>query len=170
MKEEHKWGVPTRDPKTGHLGARMFARHAHNGWEARYEVDSHGKTSSEIAAYLVELDARHQRWAERMTGLQSLLGVEIAVSRETFRITGATIPPRSQEQHFLIVGVRRVDGEQLRKVDGFPLKIRLRSIDDCPSNEEIIEEITVNLNAESGVAAAHEEFVGKVARKIADGA
>jgi hypothetical protein len=158
------WGVPTRDPRTGHLGARMFAKLDSGGWEARYEVDSHGKTSTEIAAHLVALGERHDRWAARMTGLQDLRGVEIGA----FRITGATIPPRSQEQHFLIVGVRRVDGENLVKVDGFPLEVRLRSIDECPTNEEILAMVTEKLGAVDSVAAAHEEFVAKVASKISE--
>lgn len=156
------WGEPTRHPATGHIGARAFVSLAHAGWEATYEHDTHGYSSAEIAEHFAALEVRHQRWAERQAELQAIVGADVVVPHGTFRIVDCTIPPRSQEEHAVVLSVRRVDGEQLRKVDGWPVSLAFRSIAYCPTNVEIMNYVLGRLLGSGVLSSAHDEFRAKV--------
>lgn len=160
------WGTPTRHPETEHLGARAFVQVESSNFPGHYEIDTHGRSSADVAATVARLEARHGRLVDRLVGLQDLRGVELEAGGATYRIVGCTIPPRTQEEHVVIIGIRRVDGENLVKVEGWPLRIQLRSIDACPTNEEILVAVTERLGAQTAIVAAHDEFMSKVAAKL----
>jgi hypothetical protein len=161
-----EWGTPTRHAKTEQLGARAFVPFTSGNWTARHEIDSHGMSSGELADHLDVLQQRHDLWAETMDTLGEMLGVDVTVDGRIFRITDCTIPPRPTERHILILGVRLVDGDALRKVAGWPIRIELKRLADVPSRETMVEMIESRLTEQRSVDAAHAEFVGKVAAKL----
>lgn len=161
-----EWGTPTRHTKTEQLGARAFVPFESGNWTARHEIDSHGHSSQSLADHIDTLQQRHELWAETMDTLGEMLGVDVPIDGKIFRITDCTIPPRPTERHILVLGVRLVDGQQLRKVSGWPIRIELKRLADVPSRETMIETITELLTEQSTVDSLHAEFVGKVAAKL----
>ena len=160
------WGTPTRHTKTDQLGARAFVTFEAGSWIARHEIDSHGMSADDLTEHIATLQRRHDLWAETMDSLSEMLGVDVTVGGKIFRITDCTIPPRLTERHILVLGVRLVDGTELRKVAGWPIHIELRRLADVPSREEMAEMIERRLTEQQSVVDAHADFIGKVAAKL----
>lgn len=154
------WGAPTRHPDTSHLGARVFVEHRHGGWSAHHHIDTHGMTSAEVAMTLGVFEMRHRKWVEVQNRVIALQGTTVG----EHVVVDCTIPPRHDDRGYtLIIGIRKLDGS---KVSGWPIRINLASIDTCPANDQILSMVVDKLGAAGVVAAAHEEFAGKVARLL----
>jgi len=161
------WTKPSRHKNSGKLGARaVVVPDDDHGWAARYEIDTHGMSADEVVAKLAQLETRHERWAQRLTTLGAVLGVEIVVENATYRLVDCTIPANSST---LIIGVREVVGSQERVVDGFPALIPFGPIENVPSNEAILDEVRRMLAASLEVTDAHEKFKAKVIEAKARG-
>jgi hypothetical protein len=156
------YGTPMRNPKTGKVGAHLIIDENSDGWFARYETHTHGLSPSEVAQRVAEVKQRHKKWARRMDGFAAVLDVEIVVAKNVYRIVDCTIPSRTYEHGEVIVGVRRVDGENLVKVEGFPVALPFSTIDEAPANARIIEEIRQRLVELHDRREAHKAYTSKV--------
>jgi hypothetical protein len=160
-KLEFERGV-TRN-KRGHLGARARVRIPHPHWPVTYEFDTHGMSSAEAVQKVEALERKHEKWALRQTGFAGVVGAEVVVAGDVFRIMTCTIPPsRPFDDVYLMLCIRQVVGSDLQTVEGWPLQLHFNSIDDVPPNGAIIEEVRKRLQERRSVRDAHNAYTEKV--------
>lgn len=155
------FGATTRNAAR-HLGSRAFLKIGDGGWDAPYEVDTHGLSPEKFAERVEKVRERHRAWAERMDTFGEVTDTELSVNGETFRIVDCTVPARAQGPVTLIVGVRRiVTGGALAKVEGWPVELLYESIEEIPDTAGIVEEVRSRLDSRQEVAVAHEDWTAR---------
>lgn len=151
----------------GHVGARTVLQIEHaDGWHQQYAFDTHGMTSSQVAARASAIEEYHDAKAARLTGFRSVQGIEFLVNGDTFRVVDCTILDAGVT---LYLDARRIaeDGAA-QNVRGFPVRRSYHDIAAVPPNEEILLTMIRMLIADYAtldVATAHAEFVAKVAAR-----
>lgn len=156
------FGKQTRD-RRGKLGGRVNVSLRHQRWFAAYAFDTHGISSKETADRIAQIEAHHVKWASRMDGFSGVLGTEIVIGGDLFRVVDCTIPGTGDGRVVqLVFGVCEVIGDRLENVPGFPVWVTFASIEEVWSNARIIEEIRQRLQAQRDARAAHNAYITKV--------
>lgn len=159
------WSKVTKHRRSRKLGARAFVvpTNAH-GWDARYEIDTHGLSPAQVADKLAKLEVRHEKWARRISGFGALLDVEVVVEGEIYRIADCTIPAgRPFDDAELIVGIRHVTQTgELQRVPGWPIRLRFNSIDDVWPDARIIQEVRNRLQTSREERAADNAYKSRL--------
>jgi hypothetical protein len=161
---------PSRHSRTKELGARAFVKIDDRGrWHGHYHFDTHGMSPARTAAKIRDISDRHDKWASRMTGFAGVLNVEIVISGVVYRIVDCTIPNDGPYEHVqLHLAVRKVDGESLQKLDGWPLVLQYNSITDVPPNEQIIGVVRARLLEQADKKNKHDKYVRDVEALVAE--
>lgn len=89
MKKATTTGPVTRN-RRGEHGALVTVDLEHQGWHGRYHFGTHGKTVEEVTAEHERVITRHERKAEKLTDIQSLIGRAVG----GYTITDATVRER----------------------------------------------------------------------------
>lgn len=161
------FATPRRHPRTGKIGAHAIVTDDSHGWTAQYDLHTHALKPAEVAAKVTEVRERHRKWAGCIDRFADVRESEIVISQVTYRIVDCTIPSGRPFDHgFIIIGVREVDGENLRRVSGFPLRLPFPSFDAVPANEAIIAEVRARLEELHARLDVHETYTETVRRLI----
>jgi hypothetical protein len=167
-----EWGTPTRR-QDGHLGARAFVKFSHKGWDAHHHVDSHGHSSSSLAAHVSSLEEQHRVWAEAIDDLQRYTNYTFIYRGNRYHIVDCTIPSRTSPPWELVIGLRRdanypILGTEpdFQKVEGSPIRVRLASLSEIPNRHAIEDIVFAHIRNLHGVSDAHAEFQAKVKARI----
>jgi hypothetical protein len=143
----------------GQIGARV---EVHLPGVTR-SFDSHGMTSNQVVAKIAEIEAQHAIRTGRLTGFRAIQGSEIVRGGKTYRVVDCTIMDGGVT---LYLDVRLVDGSEMRRVDGFPIKKAYHLLSSVPPDAEVAAMVRAALPEDSeAVQKAHEEFVAKVKAK-----
>jgi hypothetical protein len=162
-----EFGEVTRRKSDGKLGARVWVRLQDGDLHSTQEFDTHGMNEEEVVDAIEDLRQWHERWAARQRSFGSVVGTEITIDSETYRIVDCTVPSdRPYDDVYLVLGIRRVVGSTLSKLPGWPYSLHYSSIGDVPSNQEIVALVSARLQEQLGVQSAHAQFKQKVEKAV----
>jgi hypothetical protein len=162
-----EFGEVTRRKRDRKLGTRVWVRLQDGGHHSTQQLDTHGMNEEQVVDAIEELRQWHERWAARQRGFRVVVGMEIAFGNDTYRIVDCTVPPdRPYDDVYLVLGVRQVVGLTLSKLRGWPISLHYSSIDDVPSNQEIVRIVSARLEEQLDAERAHVEFKDKVEKAL----
>lgn len=133
----------------GHIGARATVDAETGDCRQSYSFDTHGMSSGEVAAKVLELELYHAAKAARLESLRRLHGMVVA---RGYAIVDCTILDSGVT---LYVDVRP-------EAKGFPIRRAYQLVDLVPTNDAILKMIVEALPDDAAIHAAHAEFVAKV--------
>jgi hypothetical protein len=162
------FGQPTRR-KDGHIGARAnVSVRGEGGADGYYSINTHGLTSSQVAAEVDRIHAFHDARAARMDGLRAIQAEPIAVGDATYRVVDLTVRYPTNAMHCtLYIDVRQMVNGAKVKVAGFPMRVPYANPSEMPDDAAIVALITAAIPHETeDLISLHEEFVSKVSGKL----
>lgn len=158
------FGKPYRRKGDKRLGARARVIVEHSGWSAPYEFDTHGLDEEATAAKVQAIETHHEKRAARLTGFLSIRGREYTRGTDLLRVVDCTLDDfgRPDGIVLLYIDVRRIVNDAMRPVLGFPIKRRYTSVNDVPTDQEIVQMIEAELPEPEDVQTKHADFTKKV--------
>lgn len=120
-------------------------------WAGHYHVSTTGRSDVEIVAEVNRLHAHHEKKSARLTSFHSeIVGSTFRIGPSTFTFTDCTIRERGTAVEVYVA------------VDHRPFPTYHATVDDIPSNAEIVSRVTEIIAAEQTKKAAHADKIASV--------
>lgn len=150
-------GVPT-------VAQNRVGSHAHlavssqtaSEWDGHYHFSTHGMAAADVLAKIADLKAYHWKKCQRLNAWQAMKSVQIVVGLDVWQIdhVGANEVGTNVELHVHAVRIDGKDQVEIRSV--YP------TIDDIPTDAQIVQAVKSRLIAAADVTAQHAAMVQAV--------